>query len=76
MGFDYSPYSEPFWHRADWQYRFVWWPRQCWITGRWMWLEHAVAGTWVITGPGEPVTETRYLDARQLILLKLKGIVQ
>lgn len=66
---------DPFWDRATWQYKFALWPRKCDISNNRIWFKTAYKGTRMITGPGEPVFEYRWLSKEEFILGKLKGII-
>ena len=56
-----------------WDYKFVWWPRTCELSGKRMWLIHAYRGLRVITGPGEPVFTYFWHDAKEHLIWKLKS---
>lgn len=58
--------------RADWDYVFVWWPKQCELTNRQIWLQHAYRGTAVWVGPGEPVFEYRYHAPQEHLIWQLQ----
>jgi len=59
--------------RATFKNVYLFWPRRCYLTGKWMWLTHAYQGIAVWTGPGEPAIECRYYDEVEYLLEKLKG---
>ena len=58
---------ESFYRRAVWVERFAWWPRRCNITGRRLWLTKTMMGVAMWTGPGDPVFEFRWHDAKEHI---------
>jgi hypothetical protein len=53
------------------EYRWSLWPRRCYRTGRRIW-GRAVCVEAVWTGPGEPITERRWLHRDEGLLLMLK----
>jgi hypothetical protein len=59
--------------RAIWYATFVWWPRRCWISGRWLWLCKAYKGTAMWSGPGTPIFEYHWVDKDQFLLARLRG---
>ena len=64
-----------FYSRAHWQLKFVLWPRRCDLSNRSIWFETAYCGTKVITGPGKPVFERRWLTKESFIQAALGGII-
>lgn len=72
MGDDVQAY-DPFYDRADWYYKFSWLPRKCDKTGETIWLERAYKGIRMITGPGDPVFEYRWIKKHQWLIERLKG---
>jgi hypothetical protein len=58
-----------------WQLKYSLIPRKCYYTGKSIWFKLAYQGTAMITGPGEPVFETRWCDREQYLFLKIKGII-
>jgi hypothetical protein len=76
------PLDNLFWTNADfkrrcigWDLRFSFWPRRCFYTGKYLWLKQAYKGTAMVTGPGEPVFEDRWCDAKEYLFLKIKGTI-
>ena len=63
---------ESFYRRAVWVKRFAWLPKRCNITGRRLWLKKAMMGVAMWTGPGDPVFEFRWHDAKEHIFWRLK----
>lgn len=64
-----------FYRRAYWQFKFVLWPRRCDLSKNRIWLERAYRGTRVITGPGEPVYEYKWLSKESFLKAALGGII-
>ena len=65
------------WHRrcTGWKKQFTLFPRQCYYTGKYLWLKPAYKGTAMIIGPGEPVFENRWCDSKEYLFLKIKGVI-
>ena len=57
------------------EYKFVWYPRQCHITGKKLWLKKAYMQTAMWTGPGDPAFEYRWYDKDEFLIARLKGTV-
>ena len=64
--------DESFYRRAIWEKRFVWWPRRCNITGSRLWLTQAMMGMAMWTGPGDPVFEFKWHNAKEHVFWRLK----
>jgi hypothetical protein len=64
-----------FYRRAHWQLKFVLWPRRCDLSDKRIWLKRAYHGTVVITGPGDPVYEYRWLTKESFTVAALGGII-
>jgi hypothetical protein len=77
MGHNYSGIGlyDPFWDRATWQYKFAIFPKRCNISKKTIWFKYAYKGTRMITGPGEPVFEYRWLTKEEFVVARLKGVV-
>lgn len=65
---------DPFNDRAQFEYKFSFWPRRCYKTGRLVWLETAMRGRRIITGPGEPVIEDRWYNRDEALIMMIKGL--
>jgi hypothetical protein len=65
---------DPFNNRAHFKYVFCAWPRKCYNTGRWMFMEVSIRGRRIITGPGTPVIEDRWYHRHEAIIMMIKGI--
>ena len=70
MPTDYS--NKKFLERAQTYLKWMFWPRRCCVSGRWMWLEQAYRADYVITGPGDPAVWTRWYSSKEMLILKLK----
>jgi hypothetical protein len=75
MGYNYNGIGiyDPFWDRASWQYKFAILPKRCEISKKTIWFKNAYKGTRMITGPGEPVFEYRWLTKEEYLLAAIKG---
>ncbi len=62
-----------FWDRADWYYKFAWWPCRCEISKKRIWLKRAYKGIRMITGPGDPVFIIKWLTKEEFLFQRLKG---
>lgn len=58
-------------HCLGWQLKFSFLPRRCYYTKKRIWFKLAYKGTAMWTGPGDPVYETRWVDSKEYILLKI-----
>jgi hypothetical protein len=50
-------------------------PRKCFYTNRSLWLKRAYMGTSILTGPGDPIFDYRWVDQKEYIFLKIKGVI-
>jgi hypothetical protein len=50
-------------------------PRKCFYTNRSLWLKRAYMGTSMLTGPGDPIFDHRWIDQKEYIFLKIKGVI-
>lgn len=57
--------------RAYFKYARTWLPKRCYITNKLIWGKH-VMGVRIITGPGDPVIETRWYHKDEGLLLLLR----
>lgn len=65
---------DPFWDRKlQTDLKFVWLPKKSDNSGNRIWLKKAYRFRRVITGPGEPVIEDRWLTTDEAIVQILKG---
>lgn len=56
----------------DPQYKFIFWPKRCYLSGKFMWLEYAYRKTFLWVGPGEPIVEHRWYSKEEYIIDQLK----
>lgn len=77
-GFVHRPsvYDNEFYRRSRWQFKFVLWPTRCDLSKRRLWLKKAYCGTRIITGPGEPIYEHRWLSKESFMKAVFKGVIQ
>jgi hypothetical protein len=71
-GMQQNEYHRGFYRKAGWERKFCWWPRQCQISQKWIWLEQAYQGTSIWTGSGGPIVERRWHTSQEHLLWKLK----
>ena len=71
MPTDYD--DQRFLSQNDTELKWVFWPRRCHVTRRWMWLTLAYCARYIIAGPGDPAIWTRWYSRKEMLLLKLKG---
>ena len=64
---------DPFLNRAKWNLAFAWVPHRCYISNKWVWFDLGYQGTAVWTGPGDPVTEIKWLTKEEYLIGLLKG---
>ena len=69
-------YYDGFMNRAQFEYKYSLWPRRCYNTGRWLWLETAMRGRAIWTGPGEPVVDDRWYDSNEALIMMIKGVAR
>ena len=62
-----------FYRGAYWNMTFAMWPRICDQSGKRIWLEWCYKGTRMITGPGEPVFQYRWVKSNEYLLAQIKG---
>ena len=69
-------YYDGFMNRAEFEYKYALWPRRCYITGRWLWLETAMRGRREYWGPaGEsPLVEYRWYDSNEALIMMIKKV--
>ena len=67
-------YGDGFMYRASFEYKYSFWPRRCYNTGRWLWMETAMRGRAVWTGPGEPVFDDRWYDSNEALIMMIKKV--
>ena len=66
--------EESFWrHCIGKQLKISLWPRKCYYSNKSLWFRtsYKVVAMW--TGPGEPVFESRWIDANEYLIKAIKG---
>ena len=58
--------------KATWTIARPLWPRFDALTGRLLWLTSAMKGVRIITGPGEPIVETMWIDSQEFLIYKIR----
>jgi hypothetical protein len=58
-----------------WELRWSFLPRKCFYTNRSLWLKQAYMGTSILTGPGDPIFDYRWIDQKEYLFLKIKGVI-
>jgi len=58
-----------------WELKFSLLPRKCFYTSKSLWLKKAYKGTSMLTGPGDPIFDHRWVDCKEYILLQIKGTI-
>jgi hypothetical protein len=58
-----------------WELRWSFLPRKCFYTKRLLWCKRAYMGTSMLTGPGDPIFDYRWVDQKEYIFLKIKGVI-
>lgn len=64
--------NKEFLSRAYINLKFVWWPRRCHVTKKWLWFTFAYRTMYGIAGPGEPAIWIRWYSSEEMLILKLK----
>jgi hypothetical protein len=76
MPLDHSFDNDSFKRRCiGWQRKISFLPRKCYYTGKSIWLKKAYKGTEMITGPGTPVFDHRWVHPQEYLFLKIKGLI-
>jgi len=58
-----------------WELRWSFLPRKCFYTKRSLWCKREYKGTSILTGPGDPIFDYRWVDQKEYIFLKIKGVI-
>jgi hypothetical protein len=66
----YDPFYSKMMLGAD--YKFAWFPKKCYLTGKRIWLTYGYRLTRIITGPGDTLFEYRWHDKNEHLIWKLK----
>jgi hypothetical protein len=69
--FDYSWKA----HCVGWQLKFCLLPKRCAISNKLLWFTFAYRGVAMWTGPGSPVFDPRWVDKKEYIFAKIKGVI-
>ena len=67
--------NEFFYSGAYWNRTFAIWPRLCDQSGKRIWMEWCFKGTRMITGPGEPVFQYRWVNSKEYLFAQVRGII-
>lgn len=70
---DYLNYDGFKTHVIGTEVKFLYWPRKCYISGKWLIFKEAYKQTAMWTGPGDPVFEYRYYNKSEFLIEKIKG---
>jgi len=70
MSVNYDAFND----RAKFEYRYCLLPRRCYVSRQWLWLETAMRGRAVWTGPGEPVVEDRWYNQHEAVIMMIKKV--
>ena len=62
-------------HCVGTELKFSFIPRQCYVSGKKLWLTWAYRRTAMWTGPGDPIFEHRWYDKTEFIIERLKNKV-
>jgi hypothetical protein len=60
---------------VGWELRWSFLPRKCFYTKRLLWFKRAYMGTSILTGPGDSIFDYRWIDQKEYIFLKIKGVI-
>jgi hypothetical protein len=58
-----------------WQQKVSILPRRCYYTNKSLWFKKSFKGTAMLTGPGDPIFEDRWVHPKEYLFLKIKGII-
>lgn len=64
--------DEEFYRRANWEEKFTLLPQRCALSNYRIWLKKGFIGTAIWTGPGLPVYEYKWHDAKEHTMWLLK----
>jgi hypothetical protein len=56
-----------------WEMKISLLPRRCFYSNKLLWLGLAYKGTSMLTGPGEPIFEYRWVDKKEFLFQRIKG---
>jgi hypothetical protein len=76
LGYRPESSDEAFKRRCiGWEKKYTIFPRKCAYTDKIIWLKTAYFGTSMLTGPGEPIFEHRWVHPKDFLFLKIKGVI-
>lgn len=58
-----------------WELTFCLWPRRCYYTKKLLWLKKAYMGVSMLTGPGEPIFDYRWVHRKEFLFRKIRGSI-
>lgn len=58
-----------------WEQQISFLPRKCFYSNKSLWLKRAYKGTSMLTGPGDPIFDYRWVDRKEYLLLQIGGKV-
>lgn len=64
---------DPFWDRATPELKFCFVPHECCETKKILWMVDAYRYRRIITGPGDPIVEDRWVSKDEALIKILKG---
>jgi hypothetical protein len=80
--FEYANFED--YYCIDTQYKFIFFPKRCHTSNKFLWLEYCYVQTVKYIGPGKPVRfslhsllghgKNRYFDKNEFLLARIKGI--
>jgi len=53
------------------EYKFVWFPKRCYLSGKKVWLKKAYCQIAMYTGPGDHVFEYRWYSKSEFLMAKI-----
>ena len=58
-----------------WELKFSLLPRRCFYSNKLIWFKLGYLGTAMVTGPGTPVFEPRWIDRNEFLVYRIKGTI-
>lgn len=56
-----------------WKVTFAFFPKKCAVSDKKIFLKYAYKGTYMLTGPGDPIFINYWVDKTEFLLWNLKG---
>ncbi len=56
---------------VNWQLKYAFRPHHCHLTGKRLWFTWAYRGTYMISGPGEPIVDRIWVDRTEFLVWQL-----